>query len=188
MAVSYEPCHDHDEWVQLTDAEIKFACDRAREKYRNDGQHDKHGWEGWNRKNNGVRQGWRNQCLGAVTEHAAGKHLHIYPLHGFNERFSQESDLPFGIEVKLIGLDHYGLRVYPRVPDHFWVVGVVVLEGHEREPYRLPGCFPAWAAKRSEWMKDPHGLPPFYAVPQRELFPLDAVRRHIGLSLMWGMT
>lgn len=167
------------EYVLLTPEEIGYAIEQARRKYRRNSQRDRHDWAGWNRDNNGTRQGWRNQCLGAVAEQAIGKLLDVYVPHGVDE-FAGKSDLPFALEVKLIGRAHYGLRVTPGIPEHFRVVGVVIEEGKERETYRVPGWYYAWQAREvPEWQMAPHGRPPMWCVPQGALNPIGLLRAMI---------
>ena len=67
-----------------------------------------------------------------------------YPMFLGSETFNVP-DLPNDIQVRLIGVDHYGLRVYPQHDGkgdepHWKVVGVVILKGEERKPpWRIPG-------------------------------------------------
>lgn len=183
--MNYEACHDHDEFVTLTNTEIDYAILRSKEKYQQDGQSDRDGWEGWDRENNGHRQAFRNQALGGVCEQAVAKALNLYPLHEANKAFALDGDLPYGVEVKLIGRDYYGLRIYDRTPDELAVVGIVIEEGKERgHPYRIPGWIRAGEGKSEEWTMAPHGRPPFYAVPQMLLWPLDELRAELGQKLM----
>jgi hypothetical protein len=183
--VIFRACNDHAEFVSLDDDEIDFAIRRSRRKYQQGDQHDKHGWSGWEREVNGHRMGWRNQALGGHCEQAAAKALNVYPYHRFNDRFSQEADLPYDIEVKLIGRDYYGLRIYDKIPDHFRVVGVIIEPGKERgHPLRLPGWIRAEDGKRIGHLLAPHGMPPFRAVAQSDLLPLDMLRVEIANDML----
>ena len=136
------------------------------EKSHADGRSDRDDWSGFR---NGDDGGLRQQMLGALCERIAAKGLDVYwpeSVDGFSD-----PDLSHEIEVRLIGADHYGLRVYPRTVDTRRVVGVVVPRGCERGPYRLPGWIVAADAKRPEWQMAPHDRPPMYAVPQMRFVP-----------------
>jgi hypothetical protein len=85
-------------------------------------------------------------------------------------------DLLDDIQVRLIGVNHYGLRVYPQHDGkgdepHWKVVGVVIERGDERKPpWRIPGWIYARDARRKEWLIDPHDRKaPMWAVPQEFL-------------------
>jgi hypothetical protein len=113
-------------------------------------------------------QAMRSQCLGSLTEAIVRKGLNIdAPLT--HETFNV-ADLPGGIQVRCIGVEHYGLRVYARDDLNWKVVGVVVPKGMERvSPYRIPGWIYAGDAQRDEWLIAPNDGPPMWAAPQAKL-------------------
>ena len=163
----YTPCYTRSMWVCLTGEEIRYAIDtarRMRELSKREGHldHRAGGSKPFNEK-----IAFRIQALGQCAELAARKVLG-YPMKFVTENF-RDADLPDNIEVRLIGRDHYGLRVYPRTDDSRRVVGVVIPPGREREPYRIPGWIKAVDAKRPQWEMAPCGRPPMYAVPQEHL-------------------
>jgi len=165
----YRACHTHDEFVSLTDKEINYACRHAR-KMRNVSLA-----KGDRERKAAINvTGERIQMLGAVAELAARKHFGFpMVLRAQNYR---EPDLPHQVEVKMIGADHFGLRVYERTKDNRRVMAVVIPKGCERVPYRLPGWIYAADAKREGWLIDPNNKGPMYAVPQDALIPLSDLR------------
>lgn len=186
----YRAFRDNDVMVSLDEWEIKGAVYIARcmwEKSHADGRQDKHGWEGWNRDRDGIPQGLRSQMIGAVAERAVGKALDIYWPSAVDIGAAADFER-HNIEARLIGVDWYGLRVKPDEDPTKRVVGCVIPEGKEREPYRCPGWIVAGDAKRPEWLITPHERAHVYAVPQRELRPL----RELKLMLLneeaerWG--
>lgn len=180
MTPSYTACHDHEEFVRLDNWEIYGAAvigGKTWRKSQADGRKDFYG----HTEDGG---GKRIQMLGSVAEKAAAKALGMYWPGTVDQ--NGRADIPPDIEVRLIGVDHYGLRVHPDDPDDWAVVGVVIEKGQERtKPYRLPGWIPASEAKRPEWEfgsgngagtgKVADGRPVFF-VPQSELRPLDELR------------
>lgn len=170
----YEPFYGHSEYVKLTTEQIDYAIRhglKMRKLSLAQGHHDFRA----HRKNPlSEEQARRNQALGAVTELAARKHFG-YPLRLISENF-RDADLPDNVEVRLLGEDRFGLRVYPRTKDCRRVVGIVIPRGKEREPYRIPGWILAKDAKRPEWCITPNGDEPMWAVPQEHLLPLTELR------------
>ena len=171
----YRAHHNGEEFVSLTDHEIDIAAYHGALIFRKS-QRD---WRANRPTVNG--DGRRIQMLGAVAERAAAKALGIYWPSAVDQ--GGLPDLPHEIEVRMIGIEHYGLRVRPRDPDDRRVVGVVIPRGGERAPYRLPGWILAGDAKRKEWLMDPNGGGwPFYAVPQHSLRPLAELREWVLLE------
>ena len=163
---AYTACHAQDVWVQLTTDEIRYAVQVGRQ-MRQTSVTNGHA----EKITVGEGMGERIQLLGAVAELAVAKALNI-PWRDQDGRYKQ-ADLLDDIEVKLIGVNHYGLRVYDTIPDHYRVVGVVIPRGKERDPYRIPGWIQAGDAKRDRWLMRPFGIGlSFYAVPQSQLRPL----------------
>lgn len=167
----YEACHDNDVWVWLSDDEIDAAAKHGLTMRKVSVARGHNNHQGYN-PNDALAN--RVQALGAVCEAAVIRALNIDA--ALTSEVYAVADLPGNIQVRLIGRDHYGLRVYPRDDDDWIVVEVVIPPGREREPYRLPGCFWASAAKRPEWQIAPHGRPPMYAVPQKELLSLSLLK------------
>ena len=175
VTVVYRASHRHDVFVSLTIEERAAAGKHGSTMYLSSqarGLHD---------KRPGVRNGVtgeRVQRLGSIAERAVAKALGI-EWTAWSDTF-KAADLHFNIEVRLIGVDHYGLRVYDRDHDSRRVVGIVIERGSEHLPYRIPGWINAVHAKRREWRIDPHDLgQPVYAVPQDRLHPLALLRLFI---------
>jgi hypothetical protein len=172
------------EWVTFSSLEFKAAILVGRwiwQRSHRAGRQDRDGWAGFQR---GRQPGKRHQQLGSLAERIAAKGCHVYwpsAVDNFGD-----ADLPHNIEVRLIGRDHYGLRVYPRTHDSRRVVGVVIPPGSERgDPpgsyrYRVAGWFLAGDAKRlgeeRNWKMAPHKRPPMYCVPQAELHSVRSLR------------
>lgn len=121
-------------------------------------------------KPNGV-SGARIQQLGCIAQSAIAKAANIYDPSTFCTY--QNSDLAHNIEVRLIGVDHYGLKVRPTDDDSKRVVGIVIEKGKEEEPYRIPGWILAKDGKQPQWLINPYDGRPFYAVPQDKLRSFD---------------
>lgn len=172
----YVASHRHDVFVSLTDAEYAEAVTHGRQIYalsQGRGWTDHH-----NFTRNGV-DGERIQILGSIAERAVSKACGIEWTRWVNT--FKAPDLHFNIEVRLIGRENYGLRVYPRDDDSRRVVGVVIERGMERKPYRIPGWINALHGKRPEWLIDPLNQGhPVYAVPQSRLHSLDVLMQLIG--------
>lgn len=169
----YLRCDDASEWVQLNPLEWRGAVITGKWIWRyshRDGRKDRDDWQGFKK---GKHPGRRQQILGSLCERIAAKCLGIYWPSAFNN-FSR-ADLPHDVEVRLIGADTYGLRVYPRNADHLRVIGVVIPRGSERgEPrgsyrFRVAGWRFAKDGKQPCWEMAPHGRPPMYCVPQDQL-------------------
>lgn len=166
MIENYKPCRRHDLLVEMTDKEIDDAIKHGAKMRRTSiahGHKNKHGYEPSD------NMALRVQCLGSLAEAVVRKALDIdAPLT--SETFNVP-DFPNNIQVRLIGRDRYGLRIYPRDADGWKTIGVVIPKGYEREPpYRIPGWILAGDAKRQEWLMDPHNRGyPMWAVPQKHL-------------------
>jgi hypothetical protein len=162
----YVEDHQASEWVTLSEYEVDFAIQVGVRIWRDsqaDGRSDRDGWVGF--QGDG---GKRRQALGSLCENIASACLGIHWPMSVNQ--FGEPDLPHNVEVRLIGLPHYGLRVYPRNDNSRRVVGVVVPPGEERAgTYRVAGWYLAGDGKRAEWQMSPHDRPPMFAVPQSVL-------------------
>ena len=171
----YRPHDGGNGWETLTDDEIDYACRTAmkmRELSIGRGHKD-HRAEGTKEYDESVAL--RIQALGALGELVARKFLG-YPMKLVTENFSK-ADLPDNIEVRLIGNNSYGLRIYPRTDDSRRVVGVVIEPGRERSPpWRIPGWIVAEDGKQERWSMSPCGRPPMYAVPQEHLRPVSELK------------
>ncbi len=179
LTIRYRASNVHDTFVELTDVEFDAAMQHGRDMYASSQKRHLKDYRTFVR--NGV-DGERVQCLGSIAEHAAAKAIGI-PWTRWVDTF-KNPDLDGNIEVRLIGVDHYGLRVYPNDDESRRVVGVVIRKGEERSRYRIPGWILAGDAKRKEWMIDPLDRKrPVYAVPQSELLPLAKLIHIIKLEL-----
>ncbi len=170
-------CHKHDVFVSLRPELYKAAVESGQFKHNNAKRgkfRDLHNVD----ESKGA-SGERIHWLGALCEFAVAQELNL-PLP--EEGTFQKPDLKYCIEVKLIGTVGGRLKVKPRYAPHVRVVGVQILKGHEREPYRIPGWQTAgFAQSHSEWLCDPHDRKlPYYGVPQRELRPLSELRELIA--------
>jgi hypothetical protein len=180
--VRYVPRERGNVICDLTRYERERALEHGKilwERSHEDGRSDRDKWSGFTE---GDQAGLRQQQLGALAERVVAKALSIYwpeSLDGFSR-----PDLPHNIEARLIGVEHYGLRVYPRNPGSRRVVGVVIPRGHEDGPYRIPGWILAENAKRPKWKIAPHGRPPMYCVPQPDLWPLSDLLRLIATEVL----
>ncbi len=170
--MNYAACHRHDEYVSLNDQEYALAFSRGRQIYSSSQARKLKDYRPQVR--DGV-DGARVQALGEVATCAVAKLLCL-PYRDTLDSF-HGADLEFNIEVRLIGRDWFGLRVYEKDHDSKRVVGVVIERGRERLPYRCPGWINAQYGKRPEYYMDPLGLKhPVYAVPQNKLFSLWMLR------------
>lgn len=171
----YKPCHENDVWTELTSEEIQAAEDVGREMYRVSQERGDRDFRTF--KRNGV-DGERVQIIGSLAERVAAKALGV-EWTGWIDRFRQ-SDLHFNIEVRLIGDERYGLRVYPKDDDSRRVMGVVIPKGQEAGPYRIPGWINAIHGKKEHWLADPLGRGhPVYLVPQDRLHHLAKLKNLI---------
>lgn len=168
--ISYQRYDGSSEYVRLTDEEVSAAArhgKRMREVSLAQGDHDHRAQM---TKPFPEEQAVRNQCLGALAETVVRKYLGLsleLPMKTYGE-----PDIPPDIEVKLIGDEHYGLRIYPDMPDLWRVVGVVIPRGCERDlSYRIAGWLHAGSGKREAFLNAPHGGRPVYWVPQNLLLP-----------------
>jgi hypothetical protein len=130
-------------------------------------------------KPDGASGMWLQQ-LGAVAERSVAKALDLYwssPIDTF-----KRPDLSHEIEVRLIGVDHYGLRIRDSDRDTRRVVGIVIPAGRERDVYRIPGWIEAGSGKRPEWKMNPFNGRPMFCVPQRFLRPLSELKEIIVLE------
>jgi len=167
----YEACHANDWWTRppadFIDQWIRRGV--AMRKYS-----VVHGHKNKNNYEPTEEMAKRVQSLGALSEGAVAYGLG-YPIELLSEVYNVP-DLPNDIQVRLIGVDHYGLRVYPQHDGkgdklHWKIVGVVIERGQERKPpWRIPGWIYARDAQREEWSMDPHGRNAhMWAVPQKFL-------------------
>lgn len=108
------------------------------------------------------------------TQGAAGELAVAKVLGRYWECGESKSDVG-GLEVRTMGKAHYGLRV--RQADIRADKLCVAVVG-QSPTFRIPGWIPARDAERIEWQVDTNdGRPPFYAVPQTELRPIDDLAR-----------
>jgi hypothetical protein len=171
----YTASHLHDEYISLDEVEYKSAVYSGRliwQRSQERALHDYHGT-----KPNG-ESGMRLQELGAVAERAVAKWLNVYWGGGYNT--FKGADLDKRIEVRLIGVDNYGLRVRDGDADNKLVVGVVIPKGQERQRYRLPGWILAKEAKKREFLMNPWEGRPMYAVPQQALNPMATIKQFLS--------
>jgi|688.fasta_scaffold397715_2 hypothetical protein len=170
--IDYKPSHKNDIFVELNDNEYQEAMDFGSELYKHSQKCNLRDHRTFVR--NGVN-GERVQQLGALAESAVSKALGVRWLKGV-DTFKKE-DLPHNIEVRLIGKENYGLRVYDRDDDSRRVVGIVIEKGQERKPYRIAGWINAKYAKKDIYKIDPlnRGRPVF-AVPQEKLFHMNELK------------
>lgn len=170
----YKEDKSHSEYISLTDFEYRIANGIGKLIYKlsqDAGYKDYHG-----NKPNGV-DGERLQCLGAIAECAIAKWLNKYWLGGYMGFKNPDIE---NLEIRLIGVEHYGLRVRDSDDDARMVVGVVIPKGKEREPYRIAGWINAKDAKKLEWKMNPYNGRPMYCVPQSELKDASDLRKMIG--------
>jgi recombination protein RecT len=173
--IIYRASHLHDEFVSLDDGEIDEAALFGKEMYQSS---QRQGLKDYRPEVRDGVTGERIQMLGSVAERGASKALGIPWTHWIGT--FHQPDLHHNIEVRLIGVNHYGLRVYDKDHDSRRVVGVVIEKGKEREPYRLPGWIYAADAKQASFRMDPHEKNhPMYAVPQYVLRPLSELKEII---------
>jgi hypothetical protein len=161
----YKAFYKNSVYVQLDPVEIYVAaaCGRKTWKESQDGKHHEY----FQQKEDGPT-GEMIQMLGDLAVWSVAKYLDRYPM-GF--RTYKGPDLSGNIEVRLIGVEWYGLRVYTKdIERSKLVVGVVIPKGKERMPHRIAGWIPAAEAGREEWIMNPGDRErPFYGVPQSEL-------------------
>jgi hypothetical protein len=136
---------------------------------------DARGWKEYADNKPEGEDGARLQCLGQIAERAIAKRLNRYWL-GLSG-VGKAPDLEPNIEVRLIGVPHYGLRVRQDDIDTRIVIGIIIprgdwIYGLAKPPWAIPGWITAGAAKRAEWMMNPFAGRPMYAVPQQFLHPL----------------
>lgn len=172
----YEASHDNDEFIFLDDETITRAAQHGvltRKISLARGYQERHGFG----HAGTLAAKLRSQALGALSEAALRRAFGFDPLDLVMDNF-KEPDMPGNIECRLIGVDWYGLRIYPDTPDSRRVIGAVIEKGMERKPpWRLPGWFISADAKRREWQIAPNGGPPFYAVPQKYLRHNEELRK-----------
>jgi|TARA_R110000824_G_scaffold232190_1_gene420114 hypothetical protein len=170
----YRPYHGSSEWVTLTDEEIDYA-QRVGLEMRKLSLRNKHrDYRAEMNKEFSEKQAQKNQALGEVADLASRKFF------GFSMKLVTENykkaDLPHNIEVRLIGEDRYGLRVYKKDDASRRVVGVVIPPGKERGPYRIAGWIIAADAIQDCWEMAPYGGRPMYPVPQEHLRPMSELK------------
>jgi hypothetical protein len=173
--IYYEACNDNDVFVSLTDEEYEEAKNFGKFMYEHSQKQGYRDYRKFVRK--GV-DGQRVQELGSIAERAVAKACGI-EWTAWVDTF-KKPDLHHNIEVRLIGVDRYGLRVYDRDHDTRRVVGIVIEKGKEREPYRIPGWINAKYAKKDIYRMDPLGRgKPMYSVPQNKLRSLESLLEFI---------
>src|SRR6516164_3911952 len=165
----YAPHYRGSEYVWLTDPAIDLLARIGMEQRRvsiANGHRNKPGYDPDD------MTAMRVQALATVCEGCGCAALN-WPFDCIQSQVYNVADLPGDIQVRLIGREWYGLRVYPGDLDHWRVVGVVIPPGLERQPARLPGWVYAGDARcHQEWVINPHqGRAPMIAVPQRYLRP-----------------
>lgn len=165
---AYRACYEHSVYVTLTRDEINAA---ARMGLAERALSVRHAYQDRSGYRPDDAKALRVQALSKVAEASALKALGL-PLSLLRTGTLQGADIEPDIEVRLIGADHYGLRVYPGDGDWKRVLGVVIPKGHERKQHRVAGWILAADAKREEWKIAPGGRPPMYAVPQSALRPI----------------
>jgi hypothetical protein len=165
----YQAFYDNDVMVNLTDEEYEEAYERGISIHQVS--------DGWCEEQHTSRDGVtgdRIHGLGEVAGRAIAKALGIPWTNSLNT--FKKADLAYDIEARLIGKDHYGLRVYDDDYSAKRVVGCVIPRGCERKPYRIPGWINAKYGKREEWKRDwLNRHRPVYCVPQERLEPLTAL-------------
>ena len=181
MSTLYTACHKHDEFAHLSPDEIDSAIRHGAKMRKTSVTHNHRNHKGYNPDD---MKALRVQCLGSLSEAAASKVLGL-PIVLTHEVYNVP-DLPGKVQVRLIGCESYGLRVYPK-DDPLWrVVGVVIPQGHERDGrYRVPGwCWAREALSCPDWQMSPCGRPPMFCVPQSELRPISTLRAMVNGFLL----
>ena len=171
---SYCACHKNDVFVTLSGIEIDEAMEVGRKIYQSSQERGLRDYRKF--KGNGWvdPDGERLQALGSVAERAAAKALGL-EWTAWYDTFKRP-DLHHNIEVRMMGVNRYGLRVYDRDHDSKRVVGIVIERGREAGPYRIPGWINAVHGKRPEYLMDPLGRgQPVFAVPQYRLHHLSVL-------------
>jgi hypothetical protein len=176
----YKACHKNDEFIRVPDAVI-----------------DQCAMFGIAMRVESLRRGDRERCPTIAVDQSELKARKIQALGAVCEgagflamgweielkaQVYKVADLPGNIQVRLIGVDNYGLRIKPRDNPEWKVFGVVIPLGMERQPYRLPGWIYAADAMREEWKMAPRGGPPMWAVPQEFLRPNQELRDILTLE------
>lgn len=159
----YKAYTEHSIYVSLTDFEFNQAWEIGKQIWKLSQSAQLTDY--WGNKSNGA-SGDRLQCLGAIAECAVAKWLNLFWLGNYNS--FKNPDLA-DIEVRLIGVESYGLRVRNSDADDRKVLGIVIPKGKEREPYRIAGWIQAKDAKRPEWEMNPYNGRPMFCVPQKYL-------------------
>ncbi len=169
---------DNSDYIELTDFEFDVAWKIGDKIWRLSQERGLKDYCG--NKPNGV-DGGRLQCLGAVAECAIHKWLNRFWLGNYNS--FKNPDLA-DLEIRLIGLEHYGLRVRDSDDDSRRVVGIVIPKGREREPFRIAGWIYAREAKKTEWKMNPYNGRPIYCVPQTQLFPAGILKEEFSPQIL----
>ena len=177
--MKYTACYANSEMVELTAEEIEYAVRHGVRMRKVSIQRNHKNHENYNPDD---KKAMRVQCLGALAEACVFKALGL-EIVLTSETFNVE-DLPGGVQVRLIGADHYGLRVYPKDDPEWKVVGVVIPVGQERlGKYRIAGwCFAHEAQSNVDWQMAPCGRPPMYCAPQSALHHPDSLRKLIDID------
>jgi hypothetical protein len=168
----YEASHQHDLFVELTDAEFNEAWEAG-------AQIRQSSVDRGLRERLCAEDGMRVQQLGEVAALAIAKAAGLPWTPGMDT--FKNADVVHNIEARMMGREWYGLRVYDRDNSTRRVVGCIIEPGREREPYRIPGWINAKFAKREEWRCDfGNRGKPVYAAPQSALFGFDELLRLIA--------
>jgi hypothetical protein len=133
---------------------------------------------GYREKKQGDEDGGRLNALGQVVERAVAKRLNLY-WRGTSGEDPHGPDLEPNIQVRLIGVEHYGLRVLPTDPDDRIIIGCVIprgdwLHGCAAPSWWVPGGIRAVDGRANPaWKMNPNNMRPMHAVPQPKLLTVD---------------
>lgn len=184
QSVPYRACYRvTDVSVSLTPEEIFEATEHGKALYAHSQMQALHGKMRDKRSfTTDDVDGERAQIIGAIAEMAGAKAAGVaWPKHIDNFK---GADLPHNIEVRLIGRQDFGLRVYKSDIDSRRVLGIIMPRGEEHLPCRVPGWINAVYGKRPEWLADPGGRQqPVYLVPQERLRPISLLLNLIRKDL-----
>lgn len=170
-----EPCYANSCYVSLDRSEFDMAWETGRKIYN-------HSRELGLNDSFCSRDGMLISQLGCVAEMAVAKAIGIEWM-GWFDTF-RKPDLDHNIEVRMLGKEHFRLKVRESDDDSRRVVGIVIAEGRYHEPYRIPGWVSARYAKKQRFVADPGGRgKPMYAVPQRNLVHLDVLKSIIDYEI-----
>lgn len=173
--IQYKAFYENSVYVQLDEVEINTAalCGRMTYRASQDGLHHE-----YHKPKPDGPNGEHIQMLGELAAWSLAKYLDRYPM-AF--RTYKGADMAGVVEARLIGVDHYGLRVYTKdVERGKLVVGVVIPRGHERRKHRIAGWIPAEDAAKEIWWSNPGDRERgFYCVPQDQLHHIDTIKHFL---------